>query len=142
MPSVLKTHLTAEQANRLKSVIEDIGGVACLESHLVTPGEQVNQGPADSRRARETGRESIVCPSCGWNTTADAKHCPMCLRKFRDLSRRRETLQERVPETNPLEVVEDGKPGVFDGLIGLVRSYQVPLLIGAVILLIVILVSK
>jgi hypothetical protein len=138
-PHVLKANLTAAAANRLKSVIEDIGGKVRLETHLVTPGETIDRSPPDLRTAVSTTLGPLVCPSCGWEHKGGATHCSMCLRKFRDARRRRVALRERIPDTNPLESAGDAESTLPVNLTRYVKSHRLPVLAGiaAVLLLII-----
>ncbi|UCG51261.1 MAG: hypothetical protein JSW58_13855 [Candidatus Latescibacterota bacterium] len=142
LPFTLKSNLSAAQANRLKSVIEDIGGKARLESHLVTPGADDVDRPPDLRSGVSEATETIVCPACGWEEKGDAKHCSLCLRRFRDPGRQGTTLRDKLPEANPLEADDVGDDNRWQTFLELCRRYQLPILLGVICLLVLILIIK
>ena len=57
LPCAIKHSLTVNQANKLKNLLEELGGVVRIESHIVTPGEA----------------DSGVQPSSSQATGADAE---------------------------------------------------------------------
>jgi hypothetical protein len=142
LPHTIKSNLSAPQANRLKSVVEEIGGIARLEAHLVTPGEKARAAPTELKSAGPSTSAPFVCPSCGWEEKGGAMHCPMCLRKFRDPRRKRETLKARLPEDNPLEFEDDFKVSPLEILTLYVKNHQLPVLIGIILVLLLIVVFK
>lgn len=188
LPYTIKKGLSMAQANRLKNVIEELGGQVRLEPHFVTPrtGREeagpdepasappstdgrpkprpaempgrpadTNTGkPIETRQSKElpepdepvvqeapaTGtigdeerQEAIVCPACGWEEEEGATYCSLCLRRFRN-AKRRGTLEERVPDENPLRS-RDGakeKSSFLDGIAW--QDYKLLLIAGGVML--------
>jgi hypothetical protein len=110
LPCVLRSNMSAKEANRLKAVLEDIGGQCRLETHFVTPGEGRSPATPDSAERTEKERPEdetrdpfrFKCPKCGNEEGPDATFCSMCLRKFRDPTKRNEGLGARIPHDNPL----------------------------------------
>ncbi|UCH83442.1 MAG: hypothetical protein JSW50_13435 [Candidatus Latescibacterota bacterium] len=102
LPHLIKHDLSAAQANRLKSLIEDIGGVVAVEPHYVTPGQETTAVQRDFRTDSSQLSAPSVCPSCEVETKEGAEYCEICLRKFRRAGQDRITLQERLPDVNPL----------------------------------------
>lgn len=107
LPCILRSNLSATEANRLKAVIEDIGGQCRLETHFVTPGEgREAVPPLDDMRAPESSARpegTFKCPSCGSEEDPAAEYCSMCLRRFRVAGQRTSGLGSRIPHDNPLE---------------------------------------
>ena len=117
LPRTVRQALSANQANKLKAVLEDIGGRARIESYLVTPGEgREKQKPEPEAEAPDSVAEdgTITCPECGQKEEAGAKFCTFCHRRFRDKTTRPNTLADRAPDDNPLEgedfLIEEEKP--------------------------------
>jgi hypothetical protein len=109
LPHTVKSNLTAAQANRLKAMIEEVGGQVKLETHFATPGETRLPDPDRNPTERDIGDipptvkdGKIKCPSCGWESEEDAQYCTICLRRFRDSSRNA-GLGANIPHDNPLD---------------------------------------
>jgi hypothetical protein len=80
LPCAIKRGLDANQANRLKSVLESIGGRARLETYFVTPGrEETSEGHLQVLATEPEVVATRVCPLCGWEDEIGAKHCSFCL---------------------------------------------------------------
>jgi hypothetical protein len=101
LPRTIRSGLSQEQANRLKAVLESIGGVARLEAHFVTPGQSEELKPRPLV-VKDHVENVIVCPECGWEEEEGVTYCSLCLRKFRDDEQHADTLASRVPDRNPL----------------------------------------
>lgn len=81
LPYTIKSGLSSSQANRLKSILEEIGGRARLETHFVTPGEahsptQADRAPQEMVEVKEG--ERLPCPSCGWDEEPGVEFCSFC----------------------------------------------------------------
>jgi hypothetical protein len=107
LPYTVKSHLSASQANKLKAMIEEVGGRIRLETHFATPGDKTMEDPRSDSRDRgpvpapeEATDGKIECPSCGLESEEGASFCPMCHRRFRV---NRGSLGSRIPHDNPLE---------------------------------------
>jgi hypothetical protein len=117
LPYVVKTHVTASQAKRLQGILEELGGKVRIEPQAAGPpaGDRLNRGTRsgerrEERRASRQAAQAITqCPECGWEVVAGAKYCPLCLRKFRDISARPESLEARLPAANPLDIGDGSK---------------------------------
>ncbi len=157
LPHTIKSNLTAAQANRLKAMIEEVGGRVKLETHFATPGETLL--PDTDRDPFEEGAEDIPpivkdgrikCPSCGWESEEGAQYCTICLRRFRDSSRRGAGLGSKIPHDNPLEeksfrdqAQAEREPSQGVDLAAIWARYKLQIVIGgAVILLLFILALK
>jgi hypothetical protein len=133
LPYTIKSGLSVDQANRLKSLLESLGGIARLESYVVEPGEHpsirderhglfdlitVTSGPTGDASKK-------VCTTCGWSEPTDAEFCSLCLEPFPKRDDKRAEAEQRIVEGNqPAEVeqrIVDGqhssevKQRVFDG---------------------------
>lgn len=138
LPQVVKDGLTAAQANKLKGVIETIGGKARLEAHVVTPSE-----PDDTGSDLRTQTQGIVeCPSCGWQEAPGATHCSICLRRFRNTGSGTGTLKDRCPEENPLVDRNVHHGDRWSDITAVVRRFRLPILLAVIAVLVIILVSK
>jgi hypothetical protein len=141
LPYTAKSGLNAAQANRLKTVLDEIGGKARVEPHFVTPPEP-NDRETRSSRPADRSAATLVCPACGSEQPKDAKFCAFCLRKFRDPQSRIDSLADRLPEENPLEFVPR-EPGLdWIAALRFVRERPVPLLIGAIVVLLIVVLLK
>ena len=141
LPYTAKSGLNAEQANRLKTMLEEIGGKARVEPHFVTPKDTLER--AAPARIRPAGVTSpAVCPGCGAEQPAGATFCSFCLRKFRDPSSRPGSLEDLLPSENPL--VSDGADtGTgWRSAVRFVRERPVPVLAALILLLIVVSLLK
>ena len=141
LPYLAKSGITAAQANRLKTILEEMGGKARVESHLVTP-KDTGEPTEGSGISFVEGQGRIVCPACGWEAKEGATHCSLCYRKFRDRASRPQSLEERIPATNPLDVDEDASPSLFLLLWRIARRHQLAILLGVIAVLVVFLVAK
>jgi hypothetical protein len=141
LPHTVKSNLTASQANRLKGLLEEIGGRARIENHFVTPTNSTDTVRDRSGRAAE-GQGTIMCPECGCEQGKGASYCSFCYRKFRDPASRAQSLEERIPERNPLDLDGDAGEAPWVVIRDVVRRYQLPILIGIIGILVVILVAK
>lgn len=117
MPSTLKIGLTGAQANRFAAILQELGATSRIEAYVVTPdsvervvpddeAEVIVEKPTpedapDERSPKEPG-EKVTCPACGWEEQANATHCSICLRKFRNSDRRPKSLGVKLPHENPL----------------------------------------
>jgi hypothetical protein len=141
LPYMAKSGLDLGQANRLKTLLEEIGGRAKIEPYFVTPGNpRAETGQAGERPA---GSEApVVCPQCGTELANGATFCSFCLRKFRNPSSRPATLEELLPGENPLEndAVENGID--WPALARFVRRRPIPVIAGMILVLVVILLVK
>jgi hypothetical protein len=141
LPYTAKSGLGAEQANRLKTMLEQIGGKVRVEAHYVTPQ---GRPAAASRPAGRAGgaKTPIVCPECGAEQPGGAAFCSFCLRKFRDASSRPATLEELLPGENPLEtgVLQKG----FDWLAAVryARRHPIAVLAAVIVVLVVFVLVK
>lgn len=141
LPRIVKSNLSSAQANRLKGVLEEIGGKARIETHLVTPGEN-NDIASDLRSGGDCTDQTIVCPSCGWEEKAGAAFCSICLRKFRTSGSRSTTLAERLPEANPLKAGDEPAFDRFEAIKAFAKKNRLAILVGIIALLLVFIVSK
>lgn len=116
LPCVVKKNVTVSQAKRLQAILEELGARVRVEAQSAASSADRTRGDRD---ARASGARSAAptasapleeCPNCGWELEAQATHCPLCLRKFRDASARPRTLGERLPERNPLETGQASAP--------------------------------
>ncbi|MCZ6767364.1 MAG: zinc ribbon domain-containing protein [bacterium] len=116
LPYTVKSGLSATAANKLKAIIEGIGGIVRIETHFVTPGKESEayrhhqetngESQSDKPGSAEPEVEQIfICPECGHLAEEGATFCTVCHRKFRGPGRRA-GLGDRIPEDNPLN--EDG----------------------------------
>lgn len=149
LPYTVKSHLSASQANKLKSMIEEVGGRIRLETHFATPGDKKMADPRGDSRDHDPAPEGAAaemnqCPSCGWESAEDVSFCSMCHRRFR---KKRSGLGSRIPHDNPLEkqsfrptdpVVEETPPH-FDPA-ALWARYRLPIIIGAAGVLLLLLI--
>lgn len=112
LPYTVKSGLSATAANKLKAIIERIGGIVRIETHFVTPGKESEayRHHTGASRASEAGKagnvepeveQIFICPECGHLTEEGATFCTVCHRKFRGPGRK-DGLGDRVPEDNPL----------------------------------------
>jgi hypothetical protein len=117
LPCTIKRGLEADQANRLKAVLESIGGRVHLESYFVTPGQEE---PCDGHLQIVPEEPDVVvtqvCPSCGREDEAGAKHCSFCLetedpKASGNVPDDAEPTVEDVPEDVPADV-ENPRPSV------------------------------
>jgi ribosomal protein L40E len=140
-PYTVKSNLTASQANRLKTLLEEIGGKVRIEAHYVTPGHFADAGRGiTQRRLRE---KVVVCRDCGSTGEPDATYCSFCHRKFRDPLSRPETLEQRIPEENPLDIPRAADEMPWARIFEAVRRRRLAILAAvAVILLGVIIILK
>ncbi len=141
LPRIVKSGLSAAQANRLKSVLEDIGGKARLETHLVTPGEN-HDIAADLRSDGGDSDETMVCPSCGWEEKVGATFCSICLRKFRAQGSRSGSLADKLPDANPLDAGEEPAIDYVELIKTFVQKHQLVILAGIIGLLLIVLILK
>jgi hypothetical protein len=140
-PYTVKSNLTAAQANRLKTVLEEIGGRVRVEPHFVTPASADNAG-RDVTRGRLREGEAFVCPTCGCKVEKGATYCSLCYRKFRDPASRLETLEERIPEKNPLDFeVGEGEIG-WVRILDEARRHLLAVLIGVIVILVLVIIVK
>jgi len=141
LPHTVKSGLNAEQANRLKTILEEIGGRTRVEPHFVTPSDSLRTGGPAANRS-DGGRTPIECPECGEQQPAGATFCSFCLRKFRDSSSRPGGLEELLPRENPLEIVATN--GGIDWLAPMrfVRQRPLPVLAALIVVLVVIVLLK
>ncbi len=79
LPYSVKRGVDADQANKLKSVLESIGGRARLETYFVTPGQKDSDGDVQVVPADSPVVSKVTCPTCGWEDEAGAGHCSFCL---------------------------------------------------------------
>ncbi|MFQ5511889.1 MAG: hypothetical protein ACE5EO_08575 [Candidatus Krumholzibacteriia bacterium] len=150
LPCTVKSHVTAAQANRLKAMIEEVGGRVRLETHFATPGSR-EDAPEDLRDdaggAKDEGK--IQCPACGWESDEGAQFCSMCLRRFRDTRQRRDSLGTEIPHDNPLDEqsfrrsagAEPSPSPAFDP-VAFWGRYKLPILIGGAVLLLLVILLK
>jgi hypothetical protein len=108
LPVIVKSNMSSSEANKLKSVLEEMGGRCRLETHFVTPGEYGAPPEIPDMRQEQVEIEiettgTFACPSCGSEADQSATYCPMCYRKFRDPNRRSKGLGANIPHDNPLE---------------------------------------
>ncbi len=144
LPCTVKEHLTAAQANRLKDLLETLGGRVRIEAHLVTPAgaEPVwERQPGRSRLSHAEDR-NFTCPECGWEAEKGATHCSFCLRKFRDPAARPVSLEDRVPEKNPLDADWDPSATRTRRAWGGVSGYLLLVLLGVAAVLAVVFLTK
>jgi hypothetical protein len=152
LPYIVKSGLEQGQANRLRGLLEEIGGKARVEAHFVTPDDPAER-PRDVLRdlrqdaLRETAKpleehETIVCPECGWEERGGASFCSFCHRRFRDPDTRPVSLEERLPDVNPLDVSPADNPLDWAAIMGFYRGHQLHVLIGLVVVLILVILSK
>jgi hypothetical protein len=84
LPYTIKSGLSSSQANKLKSVLESIGGRARVETHFVTPGhraETSSSAPSPGEPMELVlagGGELLPCPSCGWEEESGTEFCSFC----------------------------------------------------------------
>jgi len=135
LPYIAKSGLNAAQANRLKTVLDEIGGKARVEPHFVTPPDPAER-EAKSPRPLGGGAAAFVCPGCGCEQPAGAKFCSLCLRKFRDPSSRLDSLEEKLPEDNPLEFDCPETGTDWAAALRFARRRPVPILVAVIVLLI------
>jgi hypothetical protein len=145
LPSVIKQNVSVAKANKLKAILEEIGGRARVESHFVT------QGAADptiehQEQPEHPELDTLVefnCPSCGSREQEDAEFCsscrePMIQGKPKEVGRKE---NGPVPDKtgDPVEepVIEPASPG-FD-LTKILRENK--LLIAAGILMVLLTVA-
>ena len=141
LPYTVRSGLNAEQANRLKTVLDEIGGKARVEPHFVTPPDPGERETKSPLRAGE-GKGTFVCPGCGGEQPAGAKFCSFCLRKFRDPLSRLDSLEDKLPEENPLDI-DDRDLGVdWSAALRFARRRPVPILFGVIVLLIIVILLK
>lgn len=141
LPYTARSGLNAAQANRLKTVLDEIGGKARVEPHFLTPpdpGERETKSPLPAGE----GKGTFACPGCGCEQPAGAKFCPFCLRKFRDPLSRLDSLEEKLPGENPLDI--DYREAGFDwsAAFRFARRRPVPILFGVIVLLIIVVLLK
>lgn len=141
LPYTVKSHLTAAQANRLKTVLEEIGGRVRIEPHFVTPTNPENAG-RDVARGRLLEEGAFVCPACGWKGEKGATYCSLCYRKFRDPASRLENLEERIPEKNPLDFGVDGGESAWVRVLDAARRHRLAVLIGVIVILVLVIIVK
>lgn len=109
LPCVLRSNMSEQGAKRLKSILEEFGGICRIEIHTVTPGQERGLLPADLRKAlpdkgmEDMGEGKFRCPDCGNIEDRTATYCTICQRKFRDSSRRDPGLGAYNPHDNPLD---------------------------------------
>ena len=140
-PYTVKSHLTAAQANRLKALLEELGGKVRIEAHYVTPGCFADTGRGATQRGPR--EKVVVCRQCGSTGEPDATYCSFCHRKFRDPVSRPETLEERIPAENPLDVTCVAARMSWARILEAVRRRRLAVLaVVAVILLGVIIILK
>jgi hypothetical protein len=141
LPYTAKSGLNLEQANRLRVMLEEIGGKVRVEQHYLTPqGAAGAAGPAGDRAGG--GKAPAVCPECGAGQPSEAAYCAFCLRKFRDPTSRPATLEELLPTENPLET--GGALRGIDWLaaVRFVRRRPIPVLVGLIGVLVAIVLIK
>ncbi len=141
LPRIVKSNISSAQANRLKSVLEDIGGKVRLEDHLVIPGEDSDIA-ADLRSGGGASDETIVCPSCGWEKTGGAAFCSICLRKFRVAGSRSGSLADRLSCANPVKAGGVPAANHFESPKTFATKNQLAILIGIIVILLIVVVSK
>ncbi len=144
LPYTVKSGLGPAQANRLKCVLEEIGGKARVEAHLVTPEDHPDQRQDALRGVRSAAdaKEPIVCPECGWEERRGATYCSFCHRKFRDQASRHESLEDRLPDVNPLDLSAGENPFRWAVVVDYVRQHQLRVLTGIIVLLLLIVLLK
>jgi hypothetical protein len=141
LPYTAKSGLNAEQANRLKTMLEEIGGKARVEPHFVTPQDPLTAaGP--SRDQAGSGKTPVVCPGCGAEQPSGVTYCSLCLRKFRDPSSRPATLEELLPSENPLETGSAERGIDWLAAVRFVRRRPIAVLVGVIVVLVAIVLIK
>jgi hypothetical protein len=110
IPCAIKQGVSVGQANALKSILEEIGGRARLESYLVTPG--VDDPPPKSvpvRLGYDDVEDDVVelrnCVACGGPLEDGSESCPVC---------RDQTSPERGVEENEAPVVKEATETVVE----------------------------
>jgi hypothetical protein len=143
LPCTVKSHLTAAQANRLKDVLEEFGGRVRVEAHLVTPtGTGVEADPRAAASGSRADAQIASCPDCGWEVEKGATYCSFCHRRFRDPAMRRQTLEDRIPEKNPLDADWDPSATHTRTSWRAVHGYVLIFLFGVVAVLAVFVLTK
>ena len=141
LPYTAKSGLDAAQANRLKTLLDEIGGKARVEPHFVTPPDP-GERETNSPRPSGEGKATFVCPGCGCEHPTGAKFCSFCLRKFRDPLSRLDSLEEKLPKENPLDI-NDREAGIdWSGAVRSARRRPLPIMVGVIVLLIIFILLK
>jgi hypothetical protein len=141
LPYTAKSGLNTEQANRLKTLLEEIGGKTRVEPYFVTPQDPVAaDGPAGERAGG--GKTPVLCPECGAEQPSGAAYCSFCLRKFRNGSSRPATLEELLPNENPLETGGAEKGIDWLAAVRFVRRRPIAVLVGVIVVLVAIALIK
>jgi hypothetical protein len=87
LPCTIKSGLSVSQANKLFSIMEELGAKVTMEDYFLTPGKSGARAPmVDGLLSKSTqlgNASSFDCPSCGWENEAGADHCVLCLKIFR-----------------------------------------------------------
>ncbi|MDH3216035.1 MAG: hypothetical protein OEN01_07045 [Candidatus Krumholzibacteria bacterium] len=142
LPYAIKSGLSAAQANKLKSILEEIGGRTRLETHFVTPGR------ADSTDARTRTAELVPtsdrgltpCPACGWEDETGAEFCSFCQQ-----SREGNTAENHKNESpNPSDTprVEEPAAGTSKGLTAVLLDNAFLVVAGLLVILLAVLILK
>jgi hypothetical protein len=144
LPYTVKSGLGQAQANRLKCVLEEIGGKARVEAHLVTPDDTTDRRQDALRGVRSPtdAKETIECPDCGWEERRGATYCSFCHRKFRNPASRLESLEDRLPDENPLDLAPSENSFDWAALVDYVRQHQLRVLIGVIVVLLLVVLLK
>lgn len=103
IPCTLKRGMSVAQANRLRTIVEEMGGEASVEDYYEVPGaSRVSPERSENAANDESGEKR--CPECGWANDPDSTHCALCLKIFKkELAAKREE-SDSVP--SPVEADE------------------------------------
>jgi len=146
MPYTIKSGLSSAAANKLKGLIESAGGIARIETHFVTPGQEpedyrhhqsaksakVETGPLKVVNPEDGVEQIFICPECGHLADEGATFCTVCHRKFRGPNRQ-PGLWDRRPDDNPLEREGQNEPEItVDSELTIAeawRRYKIPIIL-------------
>ncbi len=149
LPSAVKQGLSVDQANKLKVILEQLGGRVRLESYLETPGVDDPTPRAPTVHLGHDAEEVVVelrnCATCGRSLDEGSESCSFCHER---MSPERVGEKADVPEDVPGEshapaqseetVLEEHPRAPLDLLEALIRN---KLLIAAGILMILLAIA-
>ncbi len=142
LPYIARSGLNTEQANRLKTLLEEIGGKTRVEPYFVTPQDPVAaDGPARGacRRRQDAG------PLSGVRRGAAERSGVLLLsvcENSADPSSRPATLEEMLPNENPLETGGAEKGIDWLAAVRFVRRRPIAVLVGVIVVLVAIVLIK
>jgi hypothetical protein len=134
LPARVGGHLSSQKANKLASILEELGGIPRVVVHTqeTEPVEEQKPVPKEDSTKRRKGesrqdeenfdqgtktqtraapsttagpKASIICPECGWEGDADARFCPICSFVFEKVEKPDLALLGKKVQENPLRLV-------------------------------------